>query len=197
MASGFLPEEVNPPKNKVNLRESVYCAFENSVDKIILMDNLNKGDINIDLDGSGNADTAKKFCVDYSKRGTAKCRKCKKLIEKSLLRIGKYVIFKGKIIIQYYHISCAFAIFEKARSPDNIVKNLDELDGVEHILEDERIMIRKYIEDTNKKSTTNVHEAPKVIQKKKIEFHAAGNARKKKLKSHNEPLISCLLTQTS
>ena len=105
MASGFLPEEVNPPKNKVNLRESVYCAFENSVDKIILMDNLNKGDINIDLDGSGNADTANKFCVDYSKRGTANCRKCKKMIEKSLLRIGKYVIFKGKIIIQYYHIA--------------------------------------------------------------------------------------------
>ena len=40
--------------------------------------------------------SSNKFSVDYAKRGTAKCRKCKKAIEKDLFRIGKYTIFKEK-----------------------------------------------------------------------------------------------------
>ena len=42
--------------------------------------------------------TANRYCVDYAKRGTAKCRKCNKVIENTLLRIGKFTAFKDKII---------------------------------------------------------------------------------------------------
>ena len=79
-----------------------------------------------------------KFCVDYAKSGKAKCRKCNKPVEKNLLRIGKYVAFKGKIIIHFFHPRCAFASFQKARQLDNVLKDLGELDGVESIADEDR-----------------------------------------------------------
>ena len=39
-----------------------------------------------------------RFSVDYAVRGTAKCKVCKKLINRNDLRIGKLVPFKTKHI---------------------------------------------------------------------------------------------------
>ena len=50
----------------------------------------------------------KNFSVDYCKRGTTKCRKCKKNIPLTALRIGKLVRFKTKDIYHYFHVTCAF-----------------------------------------------------------------------------------------
>ena len=37
-----------------------------------------------------------KFHIDYSLRGTAKCKVCKKAIPKGALRMGEYILFKAK-----------------------------------------------------------------------------------------------------
>ena len=79
-----------------------------------------------------------KFCIDYSKRGTAKCRKCKKVIDKDILRIGKYMAFKGNIIKHYYHSTCAFISFEKARVVTNVITSIDNIDGFDIIIESDR-----------------------------------------------------------
>ena len=55
------------------------------------------------------------FKVDYSIRGTAKCKECKKIICKDHLRIGKSVFFRGISFLQYFHLKCAFIKFQRAR----------------------------------------------------------------------------------
>ena len=69
-------------------------------------------------------ETPNKFCVDIAKTGKAKCRHCNKQIDKNRLRIGKYIAFNGKTITYFYHPSCAFALFGKARRSENVVQDL-------------------------------------------------------------------------
>ena len=50
-------------------------------------------------------DTPNKFCVDYSRRGIAKCKICKKRIQKDELRMGMYTAFKGITITIFHHVT--------------------------------------------------------------------------------------------
>ena len=90
--------------------------------------------------GSSNDDksNSKKFTVDYSKRGTTKCRYCKKFIVKGMIRLGKSVAFKTIHIIQYFHVNCAFESFRKARSASNIIMSINEIEGIENVSPDEK-----------------------------------------------------------
>ena len=81
-------------------------------------------------DNTNDATSVNKFSIDYSKRGTAKCRKCKKVISKGIVRIGKNVPFKVGHIIQYYHVDCAFKSFLKAKLETSVITNIDEIDGL-------------------------------------------------------------------
>ena len=53
------------------------------------MDRINLGNANM-CNETGN-----KFSVDYSKRGTAKCKVCRKSIGKGEIRIGKSAPYKA------------------------------------------------------------------------------------------------------
>ena len=63
----------------------------------------------------------KKFLVDHCKRGSTKCKVCKKSISKGDLRIGMLVAFKTTYIHQYHHIECAFKRFQRARVSTNAI----------------------------------------------------------------------------
>ena len=52
-----------------------------------------------------------KFCIDYSKGGTANCKICKK----DGLRIGKHVPFKIVHILQYYPSNVRLNRFSELR----------------------------------------------------------------------------------
>ena len=134
--------------------------------------------------------TANRYCVDYAKRGTAKCRKCNKVIENTLLRIGKFTAFKDKIITQYYHTNCAFLMFEKARLSCNAVKDLCELDGVENISEQDRMSLTLAIKEGNDKRKIN----PEANKKKSVGVpkQVMPNTRKKKLLTCTEPAIKIM-----
>jgi len=81
------------------------------------------------------------FCVDYSKNGRAKCKKCNKTISKSELRIGKSISFKSISYLKYFHVECAFKLFERARSLDSIFTSIGELDGFNDVtLEDQSLL---------------------------------------------------------
>ena len=60
-----------------------------------------KGADVVDYGKDESETTSNKFCVDYSKRGTAKCKVCRKCIPKEELRIGMYACYKNKVIINY------------------------------------------------------------------------------------------------
>ena len=114
-----------------------------------------------------NGDT---FSADYSKRGTAKCRKCKRIIAKGILRIGKNAMIREKDIIQYYHIDCAFETFKNAKLVSSTLTNINELDGVEDITEDERIFFDNCIEDGNRTRSDSASQKSEVSRKKVAKF---------------------------
>ena len=76
------------------------------------------------------------FMVDYCKRGTTKCRKCKKKIPSAALRIGKSAKFRTRDIYHYFHVTCAFQSFEKARSSANTITCMDDILGFDLIRDD-------------------------------------------------------------
>ena len=77
--------------------------------------------------------TSENFSIDYSVRGTAKCKRCKNKMDKNVLRFGKRVIFKSSYIQQYFHVDCGFEIFKKARVPTTVFGSLNELKGFSQI----------------------------------------------------------------
>ena len=83
----------------------------------------------------------KKFCVDHSENGRAKCRKCKKVILKGVLRIGKNVQFKEKYILHYYHVQCIFESFKRSRYASNVITEINEIAGIDEVTEEEQSMI--------------------------------------------------------
>ena len=88
----------------------------------------------------------KMFCVDHSKNGRAKCRKCRKNIDKDMIRIGKNVIFKDQYILHYFHVECIFDSFKRARSLSNVITSLSEIAVLEDISDEERSMLTSLIE---------------------------------------------------
>ena len=134
-------------------------------------DDSNKG---INATDSKNVMRGTIFSIDYSKRGTAKCKVCKKAIDRHELRLGKLVPYKTEHIIRYLHVDCAFNSFRRARLVSNVVKDSSELDGFELIKVDDKILIKQRIESENAtrktllenpKPKTQKCEAPARIRK--------------------------------
>ena len=133
----------------------------------------------------------KRFCVDYSKNGRAKCRKCKKLIAKGLLRIGKNVLFKDQYILHYYHVECTFESFKRARNIANVITNLAEIAGVDNITGEERLVLSNLIKKLDLQKLTKEIDAKagsSNIQTNRTQVD------RKKLKPHNEPSTKILFT---
>ena len=135
--------------------------------------------------------TANKFCVDYSKRGTAKCKVCKKCILKSVLRIGVYTVFKGKSITIFHHVTCFFEKMKRARVESNVIQAPSEVDGFEEISEADKLIIVNLIEDDKRE-----RKAPfTVTYVKKLPVQAITlSDRKNKLKMMKVPSIKVLFT---
>ena len=106
-----------------------------------------------DTSGSGNI-----FCIDHSKRGTAKCMECKKAISKGELRISKFVPYKAIHIQRFFHVKCAFEMFKRARIAENVVSDINQLDGLENLSEEEKNLILRFIFDGNEERTSPLPE---------------------------------------
>ena len=94
--------------------------------------------------------TKNKFCVDYSKRGTAKCKICSICITKNELRIGTFAFFKGISITNFSHVNCFFNKMKRARVEVNVIKAPSELDGFEEISKSDKEIIENTIEEDNR-----------------------------------------------
>ena len=136
-------------------------------------------------------DTANKFCVDFSKRGTAKCKVCKKCIASAELRIGTYTLFKGKTIISFHHVACFFVKMKKARVASNVIQSPDDIDGFTSIPDaDQQFIISKINEDKSERT------APLPIPrgKKQETTKAPLKERRKKLKMMKTPSVKIMFT---
>lgn len=90
-----------------------------------------------------------RFCVDYAKRGTAGCKKCKEKIVKGVCRIGKVVpnpfSESGGDMKEWYHIKCMFEKLERARATTKKIEDLTELEGWEELEDNEKEQISQHI----------------------------------------------------
>ena len=181
MESGVIPKgDVNGTTSELGSKISNETTYENA-------DGIEEPDIE---DGSLII-SPNKFCADYSIRGTAKCKTCKKIITKGELRIGNYVTFKGKVVTNYQHVPCSFKKMEKARIDSNVLKNSNEIDGFDDLIPSDQQLLISLIELDKE---TRDKPLPKSFKKKVVLTQAPPNERRKKLKVLKTPSIKVLFT---
>ncbi|XP_072834435.2 DNA ligase 3 [Pogona vitticeps] len=92
-----------------------------------------------------------RYCVDYAKRGTAGCKKCKEKILKGMVRIGKVVpnpfSESGGDMKEWYHVKCMFEKLERARATTKKIEDVTDLEGWEELQEAEKELINQHISD--------------------------------------------------
>lgn len=90
-----------------------------------------------------------RYCVDYAKRGTAGCKKCKEKILKGMVRIGKVVpnpfTESGGDMKEWYHVKCIFEKLERARATTKKIEDLTDLEGWEELQDTEKELINQHI----------------------------------------------------
>lgn len=97
----------------------------------------------------GGAMAEQRYCVDYAKRGTAGCKKCKEKLVKGTVRIGKIVpnpfTESGGEMKEWYHVRCMFEKLEKARATTKKIEDITDLEGWEELQDEEKELIHKHI----------------------------------------------------
>ncbi|KAJ8394720.1 hypothetical protein AAFF_G00043200 [Aldrovandia affinis] len=108
-----------------------------------------------------------RFCVEYAKRGTAGCKKCKDKIMKGLVRIGKVVpnpfSESAGEMKEWYHVKCIFEKLERARATTKKIEDITDLDGWEELQDEDKDLINKLVGDLAAK--TNASPKKKVQAK--------------------------------
>lgn len=99
---------------------------------------------------SSQADMAEqRFLVEYAKRGTAGCKKCKDKIVKGIVRIGKIVpnpfSESAGEMKEWYHVKCIFEKLERARATTKKIEDLTELEGWEELQDEDKELIKKHV----------------------------------------------------
>lgn len=129
------------------------------------------------------------FLVDYSIKGTAKCRECKTNIEKGQLRIGKLVHYKLMHYYQYRHVKCAFKSFNRARTRGNVITNINDINGTELLTLPDMAYICDLIrtENKNRKILPELTKRKKPCQKDTT--HKDGTNKAKQSNLPNIPIL--------
>ncbi|KAM3934337.1 DNA ligase 3 [Leptodactylus fuscus] len=92
-----------------------------------------------------------RYCVEYAKRGTAGCKKCKEKIAKGLVRIGKIVpnpfSESAGDMKEWYHVKCMFEKLERARATTKKIDDLTELEGWQELQDPEKDLINQHVKE--------------------------------------------------
>ncbi|XP_037543722.1 DNA ligase 3 [Nematolebias whitei] len=100
-----------------------------------------------------------RFLVEYAKRGTAGCKKCKDKIQKGIVRIGKVVpnpfSESAGEMKEWYHVKCIFEKLERARATTKKIEDLTELEGWEELQDEDKELINKHVSDLMAKVNTS------------------------------------------
>ncbi|XP_035522293.1 DNA ligase 3 [Morone saxatilis] len=92
-----------------------------------------------------------RFIVEYAKRGTAGCKKCKDKIQKEVVRIGKIVpnpfSESAGEMKEWYHVKCIFEKLERARATTKKIEDITDLEGWEELEDEDKKLINKHVSD--------------------------------------------------
>lgn len=117
---------------------------------------LNKKIIEINKDNSKLND-GKIFSIEKSKSGRSCCKECRKKIPNNALRIVKSIPFKSKYTTHFFHVDCAFHTLKRARVKEEIVSDLRDIGGVDHLTQSEIKIIADTILKANSERTKCLH----------------------------------------
>lgn len=96
-----------------------------------------------------------RFLVEYAKRGTAGCKKCKDKIQKGIVRIGKIVpnpfSESAGEMKEWYHVKCIFEKLERARATTKKIEDITDLEGWEELQDEDKELINKHVSGTHSK----------------------------------------------
>ncbi|CAL8364491.1 unnamed protein product [Lota lota] len=114
-----------------------------------------------------------RFIVEYAKRGTAGCKKCKDKIQKGVVRIGKVVpnpfSESAGDMKEWHHVKCIFEKLEKARATTKKIEDITDLEGWEELEDEDKEIINKHVSDLMAK----VNASPK--KKVQAKLNTSGN----------------------
>ncbi|XP_074662069.1 DNA ligase 3-like isoform X2 [Tubulanus polymorphus] len=92
-----------------------------------------------------------RYSCDYAKRNTSACKKCKAKIDKGELRLAKLVANPfsdgGGDMKQYFHPSCIFETFVRARATTKKIEEPDDLEGFSDLTDADKNIIKNHIND--------------------------------------------------
>ncbi|XP_073521073.1 DNA ligase 3 [Phyllobates terribilis] len=92
-----------------------------------------------------------RYCIEYAKRGTAGCKKCKEKIGKGLVRIGKIVpnpfSESAGDMKEWYHVKCMFEKLERVRATTKKIDDLTELEGWQELQDPEKELINQHVKE--------------------------------------------------
>ncbi|XP_053130642.1 DNA ligase 3 [Hemicordylus capensis] len=130
-----------------------------------------------------------RYCVDYAKRSTAGCKKCKEKILKGMVRIGKVVpnpfTESSRDMKEWYHVKCMFEKLEKARATTKKIEDLTDLEGWEELQEAEKELINQQISDLTSKAASTPKK--KAVVQAKITPSGQITSPKKVLSAASDP----------
>ncbi|KAK3581407.1 hypothetical protein CHS0354_016266 [Potamilus streckersoni] len=113
-----------------------------------------------------------KFIVGYAKLGTSNCKKCKVKIDKGSLRVGKVVpnpfSDEGGDMKNWYHPSCIFETFKRARATTKKIEDSEDLEGFADLENEDKDLIKKLIEEWLASSESQKKKA--VVKQTKLPF---------------------------
>ncbi|XP_062341301.1 DNA ligase 3 [Osmerus eperlanus] len=100
-----------------------------------------------------------RFCVEYAKRGTAGCKKCKDKIAKGFVRIGKIVpnpfSESAGEMKEWYHMKCIFEKLERARATTKKIEDITDLEGWEELQDEDKELINKQVSELMAKANAS------------------------------------------
>ncbi|CAJ0967636.1 unnamed protein product [Ranitomeya imitator] len=92
-----------------------------------------------------------RYCVEYAKRGTAGCKKCKEKIAKGIVRVGKIVpnpfSESAGDMKEWYHVKCMFEKLERVRATTKKIDDLTELEGWQELQDPEKDLINQHVKE--------------------------------------------------
>ena len=90
-----------------------------------------------------------RYCVEYAKTARSNCKKCKSTIDKGCCRIGKVTTNPfsddGGDMKVWYHLSCIFESFTRARATTKKIESPADLEGFPTIKDEHKEEIKKLI----------------------------------------------------
>lgn len=115
------------------------------------------------------------------------------MIPKDQFRIAKLVPFKVRFIKHFFHITCAFKSFLKARTDRNIIKSVSDVCGLNLVPEDIISQVTTLIDDVRAKVKKDLYK-PKSAPKQPIVSDVEPRLRVASLKPSGMPSLKVLFT---